>query len=75
MSIRAKALAAGAGLLVAAGLALVLYFSHDSGAKEKSAARQAPAVPVAVDLALQRNVPFQLAAIGNVEAFSTPWRR
>lgn len=71
MSNGRKALAAGTALLVVAGLALVAYFSHDSGAKEKSAARQEAAVPVSVALALQRNVPFQLAAIGNVEAFST----
>jgi multidrug efflux system membrane fusion protein len=66
-----KAIAAGSTLVVLAAVALVLYFTHDSGAKERGAAREAPAVPVSVALAVQRNVPFRLAAIGNVEAFST----
>jgi len=66
-----KALAAGTALLVAVAAAAVLYFTHDSGARESPAARVPPAVPVSVAPAVQRNLPFRIAAIGNVEAFST----
>jgi multidrug efflux system membrane fusion protein len=67
-----KIFAAGTLLLVAAALGVSLYFSNNSGAKEKRGrAGQAPAVPVSIALAVQKNVPFRLAAIGNVEAFST----
>jgi len=66
-----KAIAAGTALVVAAALGLVLYFIHDSGAREKRAAREAPAAPVVVALAEQRNVPVQLDAIGTVDAYST----
>lgn len=71
MSNGRKALAAGTVLLIALAVAAVLYFTHDSGAREKRAARTPPPVPVSVALAVQRNVPFRLAAIGNVEPFST----
>jgi membrane fusion protein, multidrug efflux system len=66
-----KILAAGTLLAVAAAIGVALYFARDSGAKEKKAARAVPAVPVSVAVAVQRNLPFRLAAIGNVEAFST----
>jgi membrane fusion protein, multidrug efflux system len=67
-----KIFAAGTLLVVAAALGVALYFANDSGAKEKNGrAGQSPAVPVSVALAVQKNVPFRLAAIGNVEPFST----
>jgi multidrug efflux system membrane fusion protein len=66
-----KAIAAGTALVIAAALGLVLYFIHDSGAREKRATREAPAAPVVVAIAEQRNVPVQLEAIGTVDAYST----
>jgi multidrug efflux system membrane fusion protein len=61
-----------AGLaLVAAMAALGLYFTDDSGAKEKRPARAPQAIPVAVAAAVQQSIPVKLQAIGNVEAFST----
>jgi multidrug efflux system membrane fusion protein len=66
-----KALAAGTVVLVVVIVAAVLYFTHDSRAREKRAARVPPAVPVSVAPAVQRDLPFRIAAIGNVEAFST----
>jgi membrane fusion protein, multidrug efflux system len=66
-----KIFAAGTLLVVAAAIGIALYFARDSGAKEKKEQRAAPAVPVSVAQAVQRNLPFRLAAIGNVEAFST----
>lgn len=72
MSTGRKIFAAGTLLVVAAALGVALYFANDSGAKEKKGrAGQSPAVPVSVALAVQKNVPFRLAAIGNVEPFST----
>jgi len=66
-----KIFAAGTLLVVAVALGAVLYFARNGGANETKERRAAPAVPVSVALAVQRNVPFRLAAIGNVEAFST----
>jgi multidrug efflux system membrane fusion protein len=57
--------------LVAAAVALGLYFTNDSGAKEKRLARGPVAIPVAVAAAVQQSIPVRLQAIGNVEAFST----
>ncbi|MGH8686982.1 MAG: efflux RND transporter periplasmic adaptor subunit [Burkholderiales bacterium] len=71
MSNGRKAVAAGSALVVAAALGLVLYFTHDSGAREKHAASEALAAPVIVAAAEQRNVPVQLAAIGTVDAYAT----
>ncbi len=65
-----KVVVAGA-FLAALGIALGLYFTNGTGAKEKKTAPGPAAVPVSVALAVQRSVPFRLAAIGNVEAFST----
>jgi multidrug efflux system membrane fusion protein len=57
-------------LLAAAGLGT--YFATDGRAKEgRKAAKGAPSVPVTVAAAKQETVPLRLAAIGNVEAFST----
>jgi len=66
-----KIFAAGTLVVVAAVLGVALYFARHGGAKEKTEQRASPAVPVSVAVAEQRNVPFRLAAIGNVEAFST----
>jgi multidrug efflux system membrane fusion protein len=66
-----RKLAVASAFLAALGIALGLYFTNGTGAKEKKAARGPAAVPVSVALAEQRSVPFRLAAIGNVEAFST----
>ncbi|MEO8716663.1 MAG: efflux RND transporter periplasmic adaptor subunit [Burkholderiales bacterium] len=71
MSTGRKIFAAGTLFLIAAGLGIVVYFARDGGANEKKEPHVAAAVPVSIALAVQRNVPFQLAAIGNVEAFST----
>ena len=71
MSNGRKAVAAGSALVVAAVLGLVLYFTHDSGAKEKRAGRDVPPAPVEVATAQQRTVPVDLEAIGTVDAHST----
>lgn len=61
-----------AGAVVAAlGAALGLYFTDGTRARERKAAAQPAAVPVSVALAVQRSVPFRLAAIGTVEAYAT----
>ncbi len=65
-----KLLVAGA-TLVAAAVAVGLYFTNDIRAKEKRPERGAPPIPVAVAAAVQQSVPVKLLSIGNVEAFST----
>jgi len=57
--------------LVAAAVALGLYFTNDSRAKEKRSPSGPVAIPVAVAAAVQQSIPVRLQAIGNVEAFST----
>jgi multidrug efflux system membrane fusion protein len=64
------AIVAGMGLAMVAG-GLVAYFSADSRAREKPAAKGPAAVPVSVVAALQKTVPVRLQAIGNVEPFSS----
>ena len=64
------AILAGLVVCVAAG-GLVAYFSGDSRAREKSAAKGPAAVPVSVVAAIQQSVPVQLQAIGNVEAYTS----
>jgi multidrug efflux system membrane fusion protein len=64
------AILAGLAVVVAAG-GLVAYFSGDSGAKEKPAAKGPAAVPVSVVAATQQSVPVRLQAIGNVEAYTS----
>jgi len=64
------AILAGLALVLAAG-ALVAYFSADSRAREKPAAKGPAAAPVAVTAALQQTVPVRLQAIGNVEAYTS----
>jgi len=64
------AILAGLAVAVAAG-GLVAYFSADSRAKEKPAAKGPGAVPVAVAAALQQTIPVRLQAIGNVEAYTS----
>jgi multidrug efflux system membrane fusion protein len=71
LSTRRKIFAAGTLLLIAVAIGAAAYFTRDSGAREKKGTRDAPALPVSVATALQRAVPFRLAAIGTVEAFST----
>jgi multidrug efflux system membrane fusion protein len=68
----------GAALLVILGAALAAYFgagsyfSIDTRAKEgRKAAKGPPTVPVTVAPVVKQTVPVQLAAIGNVEAYST----
>jgi multidrug efflux system membrane fusion protein len=70
VSTRLKVIAAGT-LLVAVGIALALYFTNDSRAREKKGAQRPVAVPVAVTPALQQSVPVRQQAIGNVEPYST----
>jgi multidrug efflux system membrane fusion protein len=64
------AILAGLVVCLAAG-GLVAYFSGDSRAKEKSAAKGPGAVPVSVVAAVQQSVPVRLQAIGNVEAYTS----
>lgn len=64
------ALFAGLAVVIAAG-ALVAYFSADSRAREKPAAKGPAAAPVAVAAALQQSIPVRLQAIGNVEAYAS----
>ena len=61
---------AGLAVVVAAGV-LIAYFSADSRAREKPAAKGPPPVPVSVAAALQQSVPVRLQAIGNVEAYTS----
>ena len=68
----------GAALLVILGAALAAYFgagsyfSIDTRAKEgRKAAKGPPSVPVTVATVAKEIVSVQLAAIGNVEAYST----
>lgn len=61
---------AGLVAVVAAG-GLVVYFSGDSRAKEKPAAKGLAAVPVSVVAASQQTVPVRLQAIGNVEPYTS----
>jgi len=69
-NLRSKVMAAGAVVIVA-GIALGLYFSNDSGAREKKTAKGPAAIPVAVANAQQRSVPVRQQAIGNVEPYSS----
>lgn len=57
--------------LVLVGGALVAYFSGDSRAREKPAAKGPAAAPVVVAAALQQSIPVRLQAIGNVEAYAS----
>ncbi len=65
------AILAGLAVVLAAG-GLVAYFSGDTRAKEKPAAKKGPpTVPVSVVAALQQSAAVRLQAIGNVEAYSS----
>jgi len=64
------AILAGLAVVLAAG-GLVAYFSGDSRAREKPAAKGAGAVPVAVVAAVQQSMPVRLQAIGNVEPYTS----
>jgi len=66
-----KWLAAGTLLVVVAAIGVAAYFMRDGSAKERSARRPPPGVPVSVAAAVQRDVPFKIGAIGNVEPYST----
>jgi membrane fusion protein, multidrug efflux system len=60
----------GIAVAVAAG-SLVAYFSADSRARGKAAAKGPAATPVAVAIAIRKTVPVWLQAIGNVEPSSS----
>jgi multidrug efflux system membrane fusion protein len=64
------AILAGFALALAVG-GLVAYFSGDSRAKEKPAAKGPGAASVAVVAAVQQSMPVRLQAIGNVEAYAS----
>jgi len=64
------AILAGLTVVLASG-ALVAYFSGDSRAREKPAAKGPAAAPVAVTAVLQQTIPVRLQAIGNVEAYAS----
>jgi multidrug efflux system membrane fusion protein len=64
------AILAGLAVVLSAG-ALVAYFSADSRAREKPAAKGPGAPLVAVAAAQQQTVPVRLQAIGNVEAYTS----
>ena len=53
------------------GSALLVYFGSGPVAQESKTPRGPAAVPVTVVTVSQKNVPFRLQAIGNVEALST----
>ena len=61
---------AGIVAIAAAG-GLVAYFSGDSRAREKPAAKGPGAAPVGVVAAVQQSIPVRLQAIGNVEAYTS----
>jgi len=63
----------GSAGLVAIVLAVTLfaYFGTEIRAKEPKVSKGPPAIPVSATRVLQRAVPLQLQAIGNVEAYST----
>ncbi|HTP60998.1 MAG TPA: efflux RND transporter periplasmic adaptor subunit [Burkholderiales bacterium] len=64
------AILAGLVVVLAAG-GLVAYFSADSRARERPAAKGSAEVPVAVATVVRRDVPVRLQAIGNVEAYAS----
>ena len=64
------ALLASLALVLAAG-GMAAYFSSDSRAREKPAAKGPPTAPVAVVAAMQQSIPVRLQAIGNVEPYAT----
>lgn len=64
------ALFAGLAVALAAG-GLLAYFSSDSRAKGKPAAKGPGAAPVSVVAAVQQSMPVRLQAIGNVEAYAS----
>lgn len=69
---RSRALSvAGIALAVVLAGTAVTHFAADSGAKENKRPAGPPAVPVSVAVAVERNVPVILRAIGNVDAYST----
>ncbi len=68
-AIRFAIVAALAVVLAAGGLAA--YFSGDSRARDKPAAKGPGAASVAVVAAMQQTVPVRLQAIGNVEAYTS----
>lgn len=59
-----------AGAVLVAG-ALLIYYGSEIRANERKAPLAAPPVPVSVASVTQQSLAFRLAAIGNVEAFST----
>jgi len=64
------AILAGLAVVLVAG-ALVAYFSGDSRAREKPAAKGPAPATVAVATALQQSIPVRLQGIGNVEAYAS----
>jgi multidrug efflux system membrane fusion protein len=58
-------------LALIAVVALIVYLTANSRANESAKARGPAAIPVAVAKVLQQAMPVRVAAIGNVEAFST----
>ena len=69
-STKRYAILAGLVVVLAAG-GLAVYFSGDSRAKGKPAAKGPAAVPVSVVAAVQQSIPVWLQAIGNVEAYAS----
>ncbi|HBI14083.1 MAG TPA: efflux RND transporter periplasmic adaptor subunit [Desulfobulbaceae bacterium] len=57
--------------LLAVSLLALAGCSGDQGKDQKSAGEKKPAVPVMVAAAVQKTVPVELRAIGNVEPFAT----
>jgi multidrug efflux system membrane fusion protein len=69
---RAPARRAGIAGVAILGSALLVYFGAGPSAQESKAPPRGPAtVPVTVAKATQKNIPFLLKAIGNVEPLST----
>jgi len=66
---RALSVAGTFAALILAGIAATHF--AESGAKEKKPSPGSPAVPVSVAVAVERNMPVAVRAIGNIDPYST----
>jgi multidrug efflux system membrane fusion protein len=71
MSLGKRYLIVAALVAILAAGGLIAYFSNDSRARDKPAAKGPATVPVAVVAAMLQTVPVRLQAIGNVEAYTS----
>jgi len=68
---RTPLLVAGIVVVAAVAAAALVYLGGDIRAKEKKRAAGPPPVPVSVATAMERSMPVNLRAIGNVDPFSS----